>query len=217
METKTQIRRYTNLPSLIDILSNMRLTLLDPKSWDDCNDAYFMSRFREKKKYDNLFAMCFSGTSETYHHWRVFSSGSSGVCLVLNRKPLEGLINQNGLLEFKQVRYVNIDVLESNPPAIEDMPFVKRSAFKDEAEFRLIYKSRGAIKLSHHFSIQCNCINRIVLSPWMPKELSDATINLLNKIEGCENVKIFPSSLIENERWKRVGDDIKSIPIKKRK
>jgi len=35
------LRRYTELPSLVYMLAHRRLTLLDQSSWDDKNDSYF--------------------------------------------------------------------------------------------------------------------------------------------------------------------------------
>lgn len=61
-------KRYTDLPSLIQILMNRELTLLDPSSWDDKNDSYFISTYKEKKQLQSVLALCFTKKSETYHH-----------------------------------------------------------------------------------------------------------------------------------------------------
>ncbi len=74
------LRRYTDLPALIYLLNERKITLLDPKSWDDQNDAYFLALYKEKKNLRSVLALCFSQAPETYHHWRVFASGSSGAC-----------------------------------------------------------------------------------------------------------------------------------------
>lgn len=73
------LRRYTDLPSLLHILGTKKLTLLDPKTWDDKNDQYFMSLYKDVSGLRSLLALCFSESPEKYHHWRVFSHGPSGV------------------------------------------------------------------------------------------------------------------------------------------
>jgi hypothetical protein len=65
-------RRYTNLTATIHILKSRTISLLSPELWDDRNDAYFMSRYKELKSAKSVLALCFAETSETYHHWRVF-------------------------------------------------------------------------------------------------------------------------------------------------
>lgn len=87
--TKVSYRRYTDLPALIHILTNRTLTLLDPSFWDDKNDSYFLATYKEKKELQSVLALCFTKESETYHHWRVFSSGASGACINFNPEQLE--------------------------------------------------------------------------------------------------------------------------------
>ena len=85
---KKFLRRYTDLPALIHLLRTESITFLDPSSWDDKNDAYFMKLYKDKKRLTTLLAICCSQGSETYHHWRVFSHGPSGVCISFKRQPL---------------------------------------------------------------------------------------------------------------------------------
>jgi hypothetical protein len=44
------LRRYTDLTALIYLLRRRKLTLLDPSSWDDRNDSYYLTLCREKRK-----------------------------------------------------------------------------------------------------------------------------------------------------------------------
>jgi hypothetical protein len=36
------VRRYTDIPALIHLLTEKQITLLDPDTWDDKNDSYFL-------------------------------------------------------------------------------------------------------------------------------------------------------------------------------
>ena len=77
---KAQIlRRFTNLAATIHMLRTRTITLLDPGTWDDKNDAFFMAQYKRQKDLKALLALCFADCPETYHHWRVFSHGADGV------------------------------------------------------------------------------------------------------------------------------------------
>src|SRR5579871_1937831 len=75
------LRRYTDLPSLFRLLATRQITLIDPRSWDDRNDTFYMAQYKERKQLSSLLALCFSMAPETYHHWYIFTKGSSGVCI----------------------------------------------------------------------------------------------------------------------------------------
>ena len=62
------LRCYTNLPALLYLLRERKITLLDPETWDDKNDSHFLSVYREKKSFKCVLALCFTQVSETYHH-----------------------------------------------------------------------------------------------------------------------------------------------------
>jgi len=88
--TAVTLRRYTNLAATVHLLRNRCLTLLNPESWDDRNDAYFLAQYKERTNASSVLALCFAEASETYHHWRVFSSGGDGVCIEFDRPKLLG-------------------------------------------------------------------------------------------------------------------------------
>jgi IS66 Orf2 like protein len=82
------LRRYTQLPALLYMLTERKLSLLDPGSWDDKNDSYYLDLYREKKKVKTVLALCFAMDAETYQHWTVFPGGSAGVCIQFEKKKL---------------------------------------------------------------------------------------------------------------------------------
>jgi len=82
------LHRYTNLAATIHLLQTRQITLLNPATWDDRNDAYFMAEYKRHKKAETVLALCFTAQNETYHHWRVFSHGTDGVRLEFDREPL---------------------------------------------------------------------------------------------------------------------------------
>lgn len=204
---KQLIRRYTNLPSLIDILTNNRLTLLNPNTWDDGNDSYFINIYKSKVKLKSVLALCFTGNSETYHHWKIFSDGPSGVCILFNKEKLLSYLEENNEeLEYNNVRYKKIKDLENENITLSQMPYVKRLPYKDEKEFRIIYKNIDDDESLYfkHFNIQLDCIERIILSPWIPEPLFKSLKMTIKKL-NTSPVKVYRTTLISNDQWKNIG------------
>lgn len=197
-------RRYTNLASLIHILQTRSITLLNPATWDDRNDSYFMSEYKRLKKAQSVLALCFANKQETYHHWRVFSHGSDGVCIEFEKDKLlwsfedEPKITQG----FMKYRYITDLKLLKNL-TIDDLPFQKRASYRDEGEYRVVYTDMDSIVQYKQFRIDLDCINKIVLSPWMAKTVASSIIKTLRLIPSCEEISITSSTLVDNERWKQ--------------
>ncbi|WP_394781924.1 hypothetical protein [Undibacterium sp.] len=111
------LRRYTDLPALLYLLKEKKITLLDPASWDDSNDSHYLSRYKEKKGLSSVLAVCFSQADETYHHWRVFSGSASGICIRFKREPLlRALHKQQGVM-LGEVNYMTLAEPGSSCPA----------------------------------------------------------------------------------------------------
>ncbi len=206
-------RRYTNLPVILNVLYKKELTLLDPRSWDDKNDSYFMEIYRERSKLKSVLAICFAEAPETYHHWKVFSGDSSGVCAIFDKEKLLKCFNSEEF-ESRDVKYLEISELKNYQGGVWDLPFIKRFPFINENEFRIIYKDRNKKIFSKSVPVPISCILEIVINPWMPSSVFDSVKSVIHKIEGCHNIRIKKTTLVENEKWKRFGDKVsnKNIP-----
>ena len=200
------LRRYTNLASALHVLQNKCLTLLTPNTWDDRNDAFFMNEFKSRRGAKSVLALCFANAPELYHHWRVFSHGSDGVCLEFDKLKLEASLPQDERIRTGLVRYRTIAQAGPNTLPTDDLPFVKRFAFKDEVEFRVVCTDMNEAKEFEQLQIPLSCISRVTLSPWLSKPLSDAVKNAIRSLKGCANIKVYRSTLINNEKWKRLGN-----------
>jgi len=44
--TVTTLRRYTDLPELLYMLRNKKITLLNPANWDDRNDSHYLHLYK---------------------------------------------------------------------------------------------------------------------------------------------------------------------------
>ncbi len=199
------LRRYTDLPALLHMLSSRTITLLDPKTWDDRNDAFFMSQYRDRRNLKTLLALCFSQVPETYHHWHVFSKGPAGVCIVFDRAALLAALQKQDGISADDVDYLTLNEAKKHPFKIERLPFLKRAGFKPEGEFRVIYESSVTEVASINIPIDLACIRMISLSPWLHANLSDSTTRAVRAIDDCAKLRVSRSTLISNEQWKTFG------------
>lgn len=205
---ESSLRRYTELPYLIDYLQSKELSLLNPASWDDRNDSYYIEQFARANGLLSTYALCFANAPETYHHWKVFSHGSGGVCIELDKSQLISAASQVYDLRAEDVKYKTINSLKSCAPLQSDLPFLKRYAFVDEKEFRLFHGTTEKGELTFRIHLPLKAIKRITLSPWLPDSVVHNIKSTLKSIEGCNSLKIYKSTLVENENWKKfAGSD----------
>jgi hypothetical protein len=203
---KAILHRYTNLASAIFVLQRRAVTLLSPALWDDRNDAYFMSQYKAQTSLKTLLALCFSEVPETYHHWRVFSHGSDGVRIEFDKAKLLAAFKGDRRVVARSVDYREINKLKLDPaPGIETLPFLKRYPYRDEKEFRIVYRCSDEAVETKSFPVPLNAIARVTLSPWLPLPLADEVRRLLRAIDGCGKLSVARSTLLENENWKRLA------------
>lgn len=201
------LRRYTELPYVIDLLQTKELVLLNPESWDDSNDSYYIEQYTRIKGIAGTFALCLAQAPETYHHWKIFSHGSGGACIVFDKKKfIKSALKVKGL-RAEEVQYKTIAALKSAKLKKEDLPFLKRYAYSDEKEFRLILGMKNGSPATFRFSIPLTAIDRITLSPWMSKGVVENVKRTLKSIEGCSSLRIYRSTLVDNEQWKRFASN----------
>lgn len=197
------LHRYTNLAATIHLLRTKSITLLNPATWDDKNDAYFMAEYKRFKKAKTTLALCFTRQAETYHHWRVFSHGSDGVRIEFEMKDLETMFGaktgvKQGLVRYRMIK----DIEKQKTIDAEELPFLKRSPYKDEKEYRIVYSSKTAVVEFKDYPIKISWIRRVTLSPWMSTSLASSVKEALRGIDGCSKLKIGRSTLVNNEIWK---------------
>ncbi|PTR09137.1 hypothetical protein C8R32_104216 [Nitrosospira sp. Nsp5] len=200
------VYRYTELPSLIHLLTRRELTLLDPLSWDDKNDSSFITFYREKCNLKSVLALCFARSEETYHHWRVFAPGASGVRIQFDEDRLRNSIDNVPELKFQDVEYLTVDSLKGQRIDKERLPFLKRHPFYPEREARLLWESKNKNQSSLGVPITLSAISRITLSPWLHPSLVPEVRSLIKRIDGCSKIKIYQSTLISNAKWLKHGE-----------
>jgi hypothetical protein len=198
-------RRYTNLAATIHLLKTKTITLLNPATWDDRNDAFFMSEYKRLKGVKTVLALCFAQREETYHHWKVFSHGNDGVCIEFDKENLLTTFSAEPNTKTKNIDYELIKKLRDRVDVdIEELPFLKRYPYTDEAELRAVYVDTEHELESRDYEIEIGWIRRVNLSPWMPRALAKSVRTMLKSIPGCADLKVSQSTLIENEQWKEI-------------
>jgi len=194
------LRRYTDLPSAIDVLRNRRLTLLNPANWEDKNDRAAMRRFAAAEQGKSVLGLCFSQAAETFHHWKIFAPNSSGVSIVFWKEALQKAVPE-GNYRHKKVEYKsNVDFV-SCYPSPWDVPFIKGAAYRHEIEYRIIHVAEEPDLQATSFDIDLPAIHSVILSPWLPKSLVDGVTQTLRSIDGCSELFVAQSSVVENEAW----------------
>jgi hypothetical protein len=202
------LKRYTNVPALIYLLTRRVITLLDPESWDDKNDSYYLSVYKSQKSLKTILALCFTQTSERYHHWSVFAGGSSGICITFKRNELIEAVDQVSGTSYGSLEYLKLKAMRKGPIPLEKLPFIKRYGFKDEWEFRIIYESENLSSPTKDIGIPLSSIEKITFSPWIPETLAGPMKNIIHTINGCEKLKIIRSTLVNNAQWKEFANNV---------
>jgi len=212
MEDPKILRRYTDIPALFYLLNRKVITLLDPASWDDTNDSYYLALYKQHKGLGSLLALCFTQAGESYHHWRVFAHGPGGICIDFDRDALMSLITGRPGIRAESVKYLTLEKIRTTPPSAKDLPFVKRYGYAHEKEFRIIHESPYDGAASVDIAIPLSAIVRITLSPWIHTTLWIELKRMLKALPGCSGLEITHSTLIANDEWKRLGEAAAKSP-----
>jgi hypothetical protein len=202
---RAYLRRYTHLPAAIHLLQAKSLTLLDPSTWDDSNDTFYVSEYKRREKLKSVLAICLSGAEESYHYWKVFAGHPSGVCLRLRQGSLLNAVAKVPGVTIGAMDYRPMTAARKKTLAVDEFPFVKRSAYIDEKEVRILWQSSTEERSSLEIPIPASCIGRVTLSPWLPKPLVAATKRMIQQIEGCAHLEVVRSTIIGSEEWKNIA------------
>ena len=215
------LHRYTSLPFLLEILKKERLTLVDPKKWDDTNDSYLIELYRNKARKKSVLLLCFAQyiaktvKAEKYHHWKIYSGSLSGVCIKFKKQELISHFKSELGANFRHdvMKYKTIKRFEeeSKKLTFNDLPFIKRKAFNDEREYRFLYESKEEHMLYKEVSVPLDFIAEITFNPWLPVTMYKSQRNIIKHIISNKEITINRSTCLDYERWKNTGDKIARI------
>jgi hypothetical protein len=182
------------------LLRRRKIVLLDPSTWEDRNDAQIILEYKRRKGIPNLFAICFGIDDETIHHWKAYADGVSGCCIEFDENKL--LKCFDGIPEIRKgaVVYKRLSEIRNNTIAADDIPFIKRYAYRCESEYRILWQGKTnqpAIEID----LDLNSINKITLSQRMPKPIHNSIKELLRSEIQNPSSRINSSTLYENAAW----------------
>lgn len=164
-----------------------------------------MEAYKRSAKLKTVLALCFAKCPETYHHWKVFTPGTSGVCIEFHKnmliRALPGDVRHSGM------DYKTIKELDPFQIKIQKLPFIKRKGFIDESEYRVVYTSTELELAKKDIPIPLNVIKRIVLNPWLNAELADSVTEMFKLIADQEDLEVTKSALIDSPSWRRFADE----------
>jgi hypothetical protein len=198
-----KLSRFTTLPVLLDLLQRRKLTLLDPKSWEDRNDSEIILAYKKRKKIKNLFAICLSYGDETIHHWKTFSNGSSGCLIEFDAQRLFSIVDQIPGVKHRKVAYKKLAEIEKKKVKIkvDDIPFIKRWPYRCEEEYRIIVENDTAYAKHFDIDIPIDIIRRITINQQMPDKIYETIKVYLRDIKKNPEGRIYRSTLFENKKW----------------
>lgn len=202
---RAYLRRYTHLPAAIHMLRSKSLTLLDPSTWDDSNDTFYIGEYKRRRDLKSVLAICLSGAEESYHYWKVFAGHPAGVCIRLRQGTLLKSLSTVPNVTFGSMDYRPMTAARKKELSVDEFPFVKRNAYIDEKEVRVLWQSTTEARTSLEIPVPPRCIYRITLSPWLPKSLVESTKAMLQAIEGCSHIEVVRSTIIASEEWKNIA------------
>lgn len=200
-----ELRRYTDFAAAMRILRRRQITLLSPSTWDDKNDRNLMEAFQRSNGSKCVLALCFAQSKETYHHWKVFAGTASGVCIKFDYSKLITAVTPQGVIAdsvtYKKIPEITFGV----PPPPHKLPYLKRSAFSDERELRLVWQSTTECLTYKDFDVPIDAITGIAINPWAPQPLTDEMKLCLKSLPGCSGIPISQSQLIDSGAWRRLA------------
>ncbi len=199
------IKRYTELPYVLQALCSRELTLLSPGSWDDKNDAFFVEEYRKKANHGSIVATCLSAANPTYHHWKLFTHGASGAALYFKRREFEDWLEAHPKLEGQFVVYRTEDKLREHPPSIAELPYVKRWAYRAEEEFRLLLGCANRNVKVQSVEFDLGMVEQVVLNPWLPKPTFQAVKKVIQSIDGCSELPVLRATMVQSDSWQKLA------------
>jgi len=189
------MRRYTELPFLIEYLLTGQLAIPNPARWDDGLDRQRLEEYRRLAGFRSIYACCLAECPETYHHWKNYSKGMNGVCIEFEKSKLIDSLDSDKC-RHKSVQYLHWQVLKDTDVPIEDMPFVKRDVFSDEQEFRVVLTSPSEQKPVLLQNIPVTAIRKIILNPWLQESTSNAIFKSLKLLPRGEALSLWRSQML---------------------
>jgi hypothetical protein len=203
LPSRLLLRRYTKLPVLINMLLRKRIEMSNPKMWEDANDRAYLEHYRRLEDLKSVFVLCFTTGKAMFHHWKVFAGCHCGVCIRYKPRSLARSFAGVQLISMGRVHYLpkaQVEAVLSTPAARGMVPFLKRTQFEDEREYRIVYGIEDEIDRAD-FLLHLDSIDSIVLSPWLSEAERMSVKRALRALPDCSNLKLTHSTTLSDRTW----------------
>jgi len=184
-------------------LQDKNLHLGNPdKDWPDRNDSKCINMYSSQKNQSfPILGTCLTEASDRFHFWHIFGEKEKGVCLWFRKDKLIEDVQGDASLIFGNVQYKTTKDLIG--VKAHQVPFIKRSQYEDEREFRILRISPANKTPIDKFSFSPSSLERIYLNPWLStegykSEASKITRLLKNEIN---HVKLMQNRSLEKNEW----------------
>ena len=204
VDLATTLRRYTELPYLIDYLQSGEPRAAQSQGLGRPQRFVLYRGVRAPGNWRASMPCAWPRPSRPTTTG-AFSRTAAAACASSSKDKLIAEVADVPGLRAETVQYRTIKALREQPVAESDLPFLKRHAFRDEKEFRLFVGRKTRDTPLLRVPVDRSAVRRVTLSPWLPASVCDQVKKLLKTIEGCAKLRVYRSSLVENEEWKRLA------------
>jgi hypothetical protein len=156
--------------------------------------------------YEGIHAVCLTKAAQTYHHWRVFTQGASGACIYFREDALKQWLHEMPDVVGRYVEYKTVAQLRKEGSTLSALPFLKRKAYEQEEEFRILHCSKAQAQRSWAMPIEIGLIQKIVLNPWMPVSTVSSLKKVVRGIEGCKNLHVLRATIVQSDEWQALAE-----------
>jgi hypothetical protein len=170
-----------------------------------------METYAKRLELKTLLALCLTSRGETYHHWKVFTDKSNGVCIHFHRDAFNRVMRAANV-RVEKIEYLKLNELDLDAHPVNKLPFLKRFGFGDEGEYRAVYQNVAPEEHLKQVQIDFDIIERISLNPWMPKPIFESVRAIIESLCQDANFVVDHSSLIDNRRWRKFAEQYQRKP-----
>lgn len=200
------ICRYTDKSVLRHLIKNDagRLPLRNPENWEDVNDKKTITAYKTKKRLNRLYAACFTGILDAYHHWKLYANKPESVCIQFPCDYLRNLADRSEKVMFRAVQYIPIYKLCDYHDKVDMWPFLKRLPYSQEVEYRLVYSDdQGSQTNEFMIELPLESIKSIRINPWLHEDEQDAMVTeVLDLVESSRHdIPVSKTGVIHSKRW----------------
>jgi hypothetical protein len=135
---KQIFERYMSLEKLYKILESGKMEFSDPSYWSDENDLAVVDAYRRKQQAKYVRILCFTQQDESTLMWSTYASSKTGCRVRFIARNFKKAIKTIPNITYNKVKYQPYKP-ELTEDDIDNLPFIKRTPYKAEQEYRIVW------------------------------------------------------------------------------